>query len=452
VSNVILKSLCKLSKIILDIKAGCGILSMYLLKRVIIYLIIEGKSMTTFTVLKIKAPVGNYAGTPEAVFRKGLVPSSISKEHYHHLINRDFIRSEVSIWARQGLLDNGFWNLPYLPPAHLFYPFWLGRYTFAPVSFNAGELAQSSPGSPAAVQGAATNSISSLIHDAQESLDSMNSFCVCYKKIKLLEKNNVCFFDFGISEQDFDNLTISQLEQLIVNFKKQDLIISVNSPAAVQGAATFVVIHLKNENLFYRGGKGWVACINDATYTTFSDANAFVKRISKGVKNSDIANVEYVPVFPDNLGSPAAVQGAATDSQDLSDNEQLRHMYGCQYKYSYGSCGLLPMCTDCDLPVCTEQDLIIPVELPVVDEPLGQAQCWICPHCHDDEYHKSDDNGCEWQYKKDSIDAERYRWLRKRDINQISLGGIFAGLTPDNLVLNGSDLDKAIDKAMGLLS
>jgi hypothetical protein len=45
-------------------------------------------------------------------------------------------------------------------------------------------------------------------------------------------------------------------------------------------------------------------------------------------------------------------------------------------------------------------------------------------------------------------DAKRYRWLRERDLETISNGGVFAGITPDNHVLNGVDLDEAIDKAM----
>lgn len=45
-------------------------------------------------------------------------------------------------------------------------------------------------------------------------------------------------------------------------------------------------------------------------------------------------------------------------------------------------------------------------------------------------------------------DAARYRWLRERDLETIKLGGVFAGLTPDNMVLNGEDLDDAIDSAM----
>lgn len=28
-----------------------------------------------------------------------------------------------------------------------------------------------------------------------------------------------------------------------------------------------------------------------------------------------------------------------------------------------------------------------------------QTQCWICPHCFDDSYHKSNRHGCEWQEK-----------------------------------------------------
>lgn len=46
-------------------------------------------------------------------------------------------------------------------------------------------------------------------------------------------------------------------------------------------------------------------------------------------------------------------------------------------------------------------------------------------------------------------DAERYRWLRERDLETIHQGGVFAGATPENLVLNGNDLDDRIDSAMG---
>ncbi|AZC56249.1 hypothetical protein [Pseudomonas chlororaphis] len=45
-------------------------------------------------------------------------------------------------------------------------------------------------------------------------------------------------------------------------------------------------------------------------------------------------------------------------------------------------------------------------------------------------------------------DAERYQWLRERNLETISCGGVFAGRTPHNVVLNGSDLDTAIDAAM----
>ncbi len=46
------------------------------------------------------------------------------------------------------------------------------------------------------------------------------------------------------------------------------------------------------------------------------------------------------------------------------------------------------------------------------------------------------------------LDAGRYRWLRSRDLETISQGGVFAGMTPDNLVLNEETLDQAIDAAM----
>lgn len=46
------------------------------------------------------------------------------------------------------------------------------------------------------------------------------------------------------------------------------------------------------------------------------------------------------------------------------------------------------------------------------------------------------------------LDAGRYRWLRSRDLETISQGGVFAGMTPDNLVLNKETLDQVIDAAM----
>lgn len=50
--------------------------------------------------------------------------------------------------------------------------------------------------------------------------------------------------------------------------------------------------------------------------------------------------------------------------------------------------------------------------------------------------------------RDDKRDAERYRWLRERDLDTIKQGGVFAGMTPANVVLNGPDLDSAIDAAM----
>ena len=54
----------------------------------------------------------------------------------------------------------------------------------------------------------------------------------------------------------------------------------------------------------------------------------------------------------------------------------------------------------------------------------------------------------ESQKSANCHDADRYRYLRNRDLDTISRGGVFAGLTPDNLVLNGIDLDKEIDTQM----
>lgn len=48
---------------------------------------------------------------------------------------------------------------------------------------------------------------------------------------------------------------------------------------------------------------------------------------------------------------------------------------------------------------------------------------------------------------EDARDAARYRYLRERDLDTIKKGGVFAGQTPENFILNGDDLDAAIDAA-----
>ena len=52
------------------------------------------------------------------------------------------------------------------------------------------------------------------------------------------------------------------------------------------------------------------------------------------------------------------------------------------------------------------------------------------------------------QPQADARDAERYRFLRSRDLETVNNGGVFAGVTPDNIVLNGTDLDAEIDAAI----
>lgn len=44
-----------------------------------------------------------------------------------------------------------------------------------------------------------------------------------------------------------------------------------------------------------------------------------------------------------------------------------------------------------------------------------------------------------------SRDAERYQYLRSKSLETINEGGVFAGMTPENLILNGTDLDESID-------
>lgn len=61
-----------------------------------------------------------------------------------------------------------------------------------------------------------------------------------------------------------------------------------------------------------------------------------------------------------------------------------------------------------------------------------------------------DDDGSaiEGLAQETRLDAERYRWLRSRDVNSISKGGVFAGITPQNLVINEETLDEAVDDAI----
>jgi hypothetical protein len=51
---------------------------------------------------------------------------------------------------------------------------------------------------------------------------------------------------------------------------------------------------------------------------------------------------------------------------------------------------------------------------------------------------------------KDEADLRRYRFLRNADIDAIHNGGIFAGKTPENIILTGADLDSEIDIAMDI--
>ncbi len=49
---------------------------------------------------------------------------------------------------------------------------------------------------------------------------------------------------------------------------------------------------------------------------------------------------------------------------------------------------------------------------------------------------------------REALDAARYQWLRSRDVSTIEDGGVFAGKTPENLILTEDDLDAAIDDAI----
>lgn len=74
----------------------------------------------------------------------------------------------------------------------------------------------------------------------------------------------------------------------------------------------------------------------------------------------------------------------------------------------------------------------------------GEVLCWadddLCSFCQDRLQ-----DGLE-------RDAARYRHLRNRQTRpiDIAVGGVFAGRVPDNTILGGEDLDRAIDGEMGL--
>lgn len=73
-----------------------------------------------------------------------------------------------------------------------------------------------------------------------------------------------------------------------------------------------------------------------------------------------------------------------------------------------------------------------------------------CPKCHHEYRLIADATLAATQPAAQGMekDAARYRWLRSRDLETISQGGVFAGMTPENVILNGEDLDEAVDAAI----
>lgn len=51
-------------------------------------------------------------------------------------------------------------------------------------------------------------------------------------------------------------------------------------------------------------------------------------------------------------------------------------------------------------------------------------------------------------FEQQRVDAARYRFLRDASVEAIREGGIFVGVTPANIVVNGEDLDTHVDAAM----
>lgn len=93
------------------------------------------------------------------------------------------------------------------------------------------------------------------------------------------------------------------------------------------------------------------------------------------------------------------------------------------------------------------------------DDDLEGDDCPLCDGCGEVEAASLQDVGCvpcpdcvsrELRGKIMELerDARRYRYLRERDLDTIHRGGVFAGRIPQNVVVNGDDLDAAIDAAM----
>lgn len=78
------------------------------------------------------------------------------------------------------------------------------------------------------------------------------------------------------------------------------------------------------------------------------------------------------------------------------------------------------------------------------------ARCDHIEHCAMNHHHQDADRMRALVAERDQLarDAARYRWLRERDLDTIYSGGVFAGQTPENIVLNLEDLDQAVDQAM----
>jgi hypothetical protein len=75
----------------------------------------------------------------------------------------------------------------------------------------------------------------------------------------------------------------------------------------------------------------------------------------------------------------------------------------------------------------------------------GEPLCWadedLCSRCQD------------FLREQMEKDAARYRFLRNRQTRPVDMaaGGVFAGRIPNNVILGGEDLDRAIDAELGVV-
>lgn len=110
-----------------------------------------------------------------------------------------------------------------------------------------------------------------------------------------------------------------------------------------------------------------------------------------------------------------------------------------------------PLSDDEILDLLEDADLLTTAKFRIIDGPLRSKPTGVIRKVVDGTQRiiaaRYEARIAELERERDALraDAERYQWLRGRDLNTIAAGGVFAGMTPQNIVINGADLDSRID-------